>query len=121
MQYAEHGYHPEAKGVSPSGVGPYSDLESGGQPMAGTVESCAVCPPEVRAGFIRKVYGILSAQLLFTALVRGHKTLCTGHPAPRLALQLALLNWSCSLLCHRFLPGARFISQLACLSSPIRR
>ena len=81
MQYAQHTYDPEMKGGA-SGAVPYNDLESGGQAMpAAQFGSCADCPPEVRAGFIRKVYGILSIQLLFTALASAW---CSLHQPTRM-------------------------------------
>merc|ERR1740139_822412 len=30
------------------------------------------CPPEIRAGFVRKVYSILSVQLLVTCVISGY-------------------------------------------------
>ena len=46
----------------------YADLEADQVVMGNEVANCSA---EVRAGFIRKVYGILTCQLLLTCLVAG--------------------------------------------------
>jgi len=58
----------KSKDTSASPMGFYEDMEA--QPMGSHMDSNVVgnCPPQIRAAFIRKVYAILSIQLLATVV-----------------------------------------------------
>jgi len=102
----------DSKADSPGGQWD-SDLELG--PVgasAGDAQVGSQLPPDIRAGFVRKVYGILTAQLAFTVLfvaacmlVRPMRSLILGMfrniPGMQLLLMVPTVGVICALMKYK--------------------
>jgi len=69
-----------AHNAEPLGASPYEDLESQQQVCAGCVYDC---DSAIKKGFLRKVYGLLTCQLLVTV---GMASLCMFQPSVQAAV-----------------------------------